>query len=75
MALTCSEKLAEAKQALHDLSIGKASVEVWDGDFRIKYTQANLQNLQAYVAMLEAECGATAGTSAATRRAIRYRIS
>lgn len=75
MATTCEDKLAEAKAALHDLQIGKSTVEVWDGDYRVRYTAATVSGLQAYIAQLEAQCGSTAtGCGASTRRPITFRF-
>lgn len=77
MAQTCEEKLAEAKQALHDLNIGKSTVEVWDGDFRARYTSANIDRLQAYVNALDAQCGDSAASGcgcANTRRPLTFML-
>lgn len=45
--------LREAQVALHKLRTGTAVVEVDCGDYRTKFAQANLENLQAYVAELQ----------------------
>lgn len=45
--------LREAQQALHKLRTGTAVVEVDCGDYRTRFTPANVENLQAYVAELQ----------------------
>ena len=55
MATTLETKLAEAEKALHDLTIGKSAVDVWDGDFRVTYTPAKRDLLETYIAGLKAE--------------------
>jgi hypothetical protein len=64
----CATRLAEAESALHKLQLGQASVEVWDGDFRVRYTPASISALEAYVARLKAECGTDAQKTANARK-------
>lgn len=64
--LTCVEKLAEARSALHALNTGQQVTQVRQGDKSVSYTAAQISDLQAYVSRLEAECGET--TSAGARR-------
>jgi hypothetical protein len=56
--LTCAEKLAEARQAYHELNTGQ-SLRRWidqNGE-QMEYTMANRAGLQSYIRELEAECG------------------
>lgn len=64
---TLAERIAEAKEAYHLLSIGKAVAEVRDsnGEF-LRFTQAKKADLAAYIAELEAEL---AGNGSPPRRA------
>lgn len=54
----CAQRLAEAKEALHQLQLGKqvVKVEVHGAPGRsVTYTPANIEQLKRYIAMLEAE--------------------
>lgn len=56
----CVQRLAEAKEALHQLQLGKqvVKVEVHGAPGRsVTYTPANIEQLKRYIATLEAECG------------------
>lgn len=48
-----SALLREAQIALHKLRTGISVVEVDCGDYRAKFTPANLENLMAYVSELQ----------------------
>jgi len=51
---TIQEQLSEARSALHDLSIGKSVVELWDSNHeRVRYTAATRPELLAHIARLE----------------------
>jgi hypothetical protein len=63
MATDCATKLAEAEAALHKLMTGTQSVEVWDGDYRVRYSATNISSLEAYIARLKAECGGAGGAA------------
>lgn len=67
----CATRLAEAESALHKVQIGGATVEVQDGDFRVRYSPANVSALEAYVARLKAECGPDAQKTANARKPFR----
>ena len=57
----CTQRLAEAKDALHQLQLGKqvVKVEVHGAPGRsVTYTPANIEQLKRYIAVLEAECSA-----------------
>jgi len=52
--MTLQQQLDEAKSAYHDLVIGKAVVELVDGNGeRVRYSSANRQALASYIADLE----------------------
>lgn len=60
----CAQRLAEAREALHQLQLGKqvVKVEVHGAPGRsVTYTPANIEQLKRYIAALEAECGTSAG--------------
>lgn len=50
--------LAEARQAYHDLQTGRLTVELRHGLKTIVYNRANLHDLRAYIAQLEAQIAA-----------------
>jgi hypothetical protein len=54
---TCAEKLAEARDALHGLLVGKAVVSIAFEGERTEFARSDLPRLRAYVRELEAECG------------------
>ena len=51
--------LNDAQIALHKLRTGAQVVEVDTGDYRAKFTPANLENLQAYVTDLQEQLAGT----------------
>lgn len=53
--MTLAERLAAAETALHSLITGTLAVEVDTGDFRTRFTQADVTKLQAYIAQLKQE--------------------
>lgn len=69
---TCTKRLIEAKEALHQLQLGKqiVRIEVQGAPGRsIAYTPGSIEQLRRYIAMLEAECG---DASAARRGCITF---
>lgn len=50
-----AERLLEAEDALHLLMTGAQEVEVSYGETRVKYTQANIDRLEQYIARLKGE--------------------
>lgn len=53
---TTAQRLNEAENALHQLNIGKAVVEVVDQNGeRVRFTVANSSRLSAYIKQLKAE--------------------
>lgn len=73
--IDCATRLAEAEAAKHNLTIGKAVAEIWDGEFRKRYTQANVSDLDAYIARLKAECGCADGSANAAQVRRPFRVS
>lgn len=62
---TCTERLAEAQQALHDLVTGQSVVRIaFEGNVT-EYQPSDVAKLRAYIGDLVAECG---DGDAATRR-------
>ncbi len=56
--LTCEEKLADAKAALHAFQLGQQIVSCMHADGRrIEYSSTNISALQQYIQQLEATCG------------------
>lgn len=54
--LTTAQKLAEARQAYHEIMTGQAVSRFVDQNGEtVQYTRANIQQLAAYIAKLEAE--------------------
>jgi len=54
--MTLQERLQEAEQAFHDLSIGKAVAELRDSNGEtVRYTQASRANLSSYIADLRSQ--------------------
>lgn len=73
----CAEilnRLNEAKAALHAVRIGGVVRSITDSDgSRIEYSQANMNNLTSYVALLQAQYDAcVAGTGAVVTRPVNY---
>ncbi|MCW2276367.1 hypothetical protein M2321_003972 [Rhodoblastus acidophilus] len=52
---TLTQWLTEARTALHQLQIGRRSVEVREGEKWVTYTTATVSELRGYVARLEAQ--------------------
>lgn len=70
--MTCAEKLAEAKAALHAFQLGQRVVSCMHADGRrIEYSSTNIDALQRYIQQLEAECGDNANCT--RRRPFRVR--
>ncbi len=65
--LTPQQKLAEAEQALHDLSLGAKAVEITRDGQTVKFNQASVSGLRRYISDLKAEIAGSA-----TRRPIGY---
>jgi organic hydroperoxide reductase OsmC/OhrA len=52
--MTPEQMLAAAQTALHQLQIGAMAAEVMVDGYLVRYTRANVAELRAYVARLEA---------------------
>jgi len=57
--MTAAEKLAEAKDALHNLLTGKRAVMLQYGDTRTQFTAGDIDQLRRYIAELEGEVDST----------------
>jgi hypothetical protein len=68
----CSQRLTEARTALHALMVGQLVVSVDVDGHRVQYSQARRDELEQYVKRLEAECG-DAATVRVRRRPIYFR--
>ena len=68
MADDCTTRLAEARDALHNLITGQQVVSASFEGESVSYTQADRPNLEAYVARLEAQCGGSGVGVTAQRR-------
>lgn len=67
----CAEfttQLAEASTALHKLLTGTKVVEMWHANKHVRYTDANLTALRAYVNDLQAKVNVCNGACTPTRR-------
>ena len=53
MALTNAQKLTQARDALHQLMVGKKKVTVRYGETTVTYNQASINELRQYIAELE----------------------
>ena len=52
--ITIRQRLAQAKEAYHEVMMGKGTAEVRDSDgSSIRYNNANASRLKAYIAELE----------------------
>ena len=72
---TLQELLIEAKNAYHDLQLGKAPASVRDSNGEeIRYTQANPANLIAYINSLQNEIAAASGQLTTTIGPMRFRF-
>lgn len=71
--ITIAQRLAEARQAYHDIMIGGAISRFVDQNGeQIQYTRANSSLLSAYIVRLEAEEGRCTGARAAYRGPLRF---
>jgi hypothetical protein len=57
--MTTAERLAEAKDALHNLLTGKRAVLIQYGDTRTQFTAGDIDELRRYIAQLEGEVDST----------------
>lgn len=65
---TLQERLIEAETAYHDLQVGRAAVEVRDGDGSlVRYTAANSARLARYIESLKTQIAASAANQGPMR--------
>lgn len=57
--LSAAARLEEAEDALHLLLTGTQEVEIQYDQTRVKYTQANIDELRRYIALLKGEIDTT----------------
>lgn len=70
---TIAQRLAEARQAYHDIMIGGAISRFVDQNGeQIQYTRANSSLLAAYITRLEAEEARCTGAATAYRGPLRF---
>ena len=68
--MSCTDRLNEAKAALHKIALGKGVEEIQHSDGKkVRYSKANIGDLRSYISELEQECG-----SKIRRRAIGVRF-
>ena len=66
----CTQRLAEARAALHDLLMGKAVVQLRYSDGEtVEYAPQSIPALRAYIRDLEGECGGPGGVAVRRRPA------
>ena len=56
--VTLKTRLTEAEDARHQFGLGTAVVEVWRDGRRVKYSGANVGNLDSYILALRNEIAA-----------------
>lgn len=55
--MTDEQRLAQAKEALHQLMMGKSAVQVGHGQRQVTFSQRSMADLQKYIQKLEVMCG------------------
>jgi hypothetical protein len=68
MALTTTQKLDEARTALHTLLIGGKRVSIRYEGRSVEYSSANIQELRTYIRQLERELEIEQGVTTTSRR-------
>ena len=53
--MTLVEKISQAEDALHELSLGRRAVEITRDGRTVKYTAANRVDLELYIARLKSQ--------------------
>lgn len=65
--------LAQAENALHEIMTGSKTVKATFGPSKgVEYSQANIRELQAYIAQLRAEVAECDGNSVGKRGPVRF---
>jgi len=68
MALTTTQKLDEARTALHKLLTGEKRASVRYADRSVEYTSANIADLRTYIRELERALEIEQGVTTTSRR-------
>lgn len=55
--MTDEQRLAQAKEALHQLMMGKSAVQVGHGQRQVTFSQRSMADLEKYIQKLEVICG------------------
>lgn len=55
--MTNEQRLADARDALHQLMMGKRAVQVGYGSRQVTYSQTTIADLRRYISELENLCG------------------
>jgi hypothetical protein len=55
--MTDEERLEQAKEARHQLMMGKSAVQVGHGQRQVTFSQRSLADLEKYIQKLEVQCG------------------
>ena len=55
--MTDEQRLAQAKEALHQLMMGKSAVQVGHGQRQVTFSQRTIADLDKYIQKLEVICG------------------
>ncbi|EKP0240944.1 phage tail protein [Aeromonas salmonicida] len=55
--MTDEQRLEQAKEARHQLMMGKSAVQVGYGPRQVTYSQRSLADLEKYIQKLEVMCG------------------
>ena len=55
--MTNEQRLEQAREALHQLMMGKSAVQVGHGQRQVTFSQRSMADLQKYIQKLEVMCG------------------
>ena len=55
--MTDEQRLDQAKEALHQLMMGKSAVQVGHGQRQVTFSQRTIADLDKYIQLLEVMCG------------------
>lgn len=55
--MTDEQRLDQAKEALHQLMMGKSAVQVGHGQRQVTFSQRSMADLEKYIKKLEVLCG------------------
>ncbi len=55
--MTDEQRLEQAREALHQLMMGKSAVQVGHGQRQVTFSQRTMADLEKYIQKLEVKCG------------------